>query len=84
MNFLYFITIYLLCAIFAIFHESYWFFRGNEQIVLNKGSDGEFIVQTYVGGNKLLEIIMVIIWIFVIVYAFIQGIIKAFVIYIKK
>mgnify|MGYP000119827104 FL=1 len=45
------------------------FFRGNEQIVLNKGSDGEFIVQTYVGGNKLLEIIMAIIWIFVIVYA---------------
>ena len=51
------------------FMKATGFFRGNEQIVLNKGSDGEFIVQTYVGGNKLLEIIMAIIWIFVIVYA---------------
>lgn len=51
------------------FMKATGFFRGNEQIILNKGSDGEFIVQTFVGGNKLLEIIMAIIWTFAILYA---------------
>lgn len=51
------------------FMKATGFFRGNEQIILNKGSDGEFVIQTYVGGNKMIEIFMAIIWIFAILYA---------------
>lgn len=51
------------------FMKATGFFRGNEQIILNKGSDGEFMIQTYVGGNKMIEIFMAIIWLFAILYA---------------